>query len=44
MFCRWRTSTATAAIAANAITGQGSPRPSAINGIESAAVIDATEA
>ena len=36
MFGRWRTITASAAIAAKAITGQGSPRPTAISGIESA--------
>jgi hypothetical protein len=44
MFGRCSTTTPSAAIAANAITGHGSPSPTAISGRESAARIDASEA
>ncbi len=44
MFVRWRLTTATAAAAAKAITGHGSPIKTAISGSEQAATIEATEA
>jgi hypothetical protein len=43
MFGRCSTTTASAATAANAITGQGSPISAAATGSESAAVIDASD-
>ena len=44
MLPRWRTITATAAIAANTITGQGSPSASPTNGSATAVTIDASDA